>query len=187
VLDTFVEDRLRLIFACCHPALAMENRIASTLHTVLGLSVAETAQFLLMSEQIMRKRLVRTRAKVGNAGKPYCVPPPHLLPERLPEVLAVLYLLFTQRYSSGGVTPDLIWPARAGEAPRLTVGACPPALRVSFQPTRPTDPRCAQPVRRPGSNRLVASACGTTAQRAFRTLRGGTPGRRTGLPRGVPR
>ncbi len=120
VIATFDDDRLRLIFTCCHPALAMENRIALTLRTVLGLSVAETAHVFLVSEQTMQKRLVRTRAKIRDAGIPYRVPPPPLLPERLAGVLAVLYLLFTEGYSSGGDSPDLIRPALADEAIRLT-------------------------------------------------------------------
>ena len=114
------DDRLRLIFTCCHPALSMESRVALTLRTVLGLSVAETAHVFLVSEQTMQKRLVRTRAKIRGAGIPYRVPPPHLLPERTAGVLAVLYLLFTEGYSSGGDSADLVRPALADEAIRLT-------------------------------------------------------------------
>ncbi len=117
--NTIDDDRLRLIFTCCHPALAMESRVALTLRTVLGLSVAETAHVFLVSEQTMQKRLVRTRAKIRSANIPYRVPPPHLLPERLAGVLAVLYLLFTEGYSSGG-GGDLVRPALADEAIRLT-------------------------------------------------------------------
>ena len=114
------DDRLRLIFTCCHPALSMQSRVALTLRTVLGLSVAETAHVFLVSEQTMQKRLVRTRAKIRGAGIPYRVPPPHLLPERTAGVLAVLYLLFTEGYSSGGDSADLVRPALADEAIRLT-------------------------------------------------------------------
>lgn len=117
--DPLNDDRLRLIFTCCHPALAMESRIALTLRTVLGLSVAETAHVFLVSEQTMQKRLVRSRAKIRSANIPYRVPPPHLLPERTAGVLAVLYLLFTEGYSSGSGS-DLIRPALADEAIRLT-------------------------------------------------------------------
>jgi RNA polymerase sigma-70 factor, ECF subfamily len=117
--NTIDDDRLRLIFTCCHPALAMESRVALTLRTVLGLSVAETAHVFLVSEQTMQKRLVRTRAKIRSANIPYRVPPPHLLPERLAGVLAVLYLLFTEGYSSGSGS-DLVRPALADEAIRLT-------------------------------------------------------------------
>ena len=118
--DQIDDDRLRLIFTCCHPALALENRVALTLRTVLGLSVAETAHVFLVSEQTMQKRLVRTRAKIRAAGIPYRVPSPHLLPERTAGVLAVLYLLFTEGYSSGGESSDLVRPALADEAIRLT-------------------------------------------------------------------
>ena len=117
--NTIDDDRLRLIFTCCHPALAMESRVALTLRTVLGLSVAETAHVFLVSEQTMQKRLVRTRAKIRSANIPYRVPPPHLLPERTAGVLAVLYLLFTEGYSSGSGS-DLIRLALADEAIRLT-------------------------------------------------------------------
>lgn len=117
--NTIDDDRLRLIFTCCHPALAMESRVALTLRTVLGLSVAETAHVFLVSEQTMQKRLVRTRAKIRSANIPYRVPPAHLLPERLAGVLAVLYLLFTEGYSSGS-GGDLVRPALADEAIRLT-------------------------------------------------------------------
>ncbi|MBX9470367.1 RNA polymerase sigma factor [Microcella sp.] len=119
VHDNIDDDRLRLIFTCCHPALALENRVAFTLRTVLGLTVAETAHVFLVSEQTMQKRLVRTRAKIRAAGIPYRVPPPHLLPERTAGVLAVLYLLFTEGYSSGSGS-DLVRPALADEAIRLT-------------------------------------------------------------------
>ncbi len=117
--DAIDDDRLRLIFTCCHPALALESRVALTLRTVLGLSVAETAHVFLVSEPSMQKRLVRARAKIRGAGIPYRVPPAHLLPERTAGVLAVLYLLFTEGYSSGSGT-DLVRPALAEEAIRLT-------------------------------------------------------------------
>lgn len=97
----------------------LESRVALTLRTVLGLSVAETAHVYLVSEQTMQKRLVRTRAKIRSANMPYRVPPPHLLPERTAGVLAVLYLLFTESYSSGSGS-DLVRPALADEAIRLT-------------------------------------------------------------------
>jgi RNA polymerase sigma-70 factor (ECF subfamily) len=117
--DALDDDRLRLIFTCCHPALAMESRVALTLRTVMGLSVAETAHVFLASEQTMQKRLVRARAKIREAGIPYRVPPPELLPERTSGVLAVLYLLFTEGYSSGG-GGELVRVPLAEEAIRLT-------------------------------------------------------------------
>ncbi|WP_309709730.1 sigma-70 family RNA polymerase sigma factor [Pseudolysinimonas sp.] len=117
--DALDDDRLRLIFTCCHPALAMESRVALTLRTVMGLSVAETARVFLATEQTMQKRLVRARAKIRAAGIPYRVPPPELLPERTSGVLAVLYLLFTEGYSSGSGA-ELVRTPLADEAIRLT-------------------------------------------------------------------
>ncbi|GAA1692771.1 sigma-70 family RNA polymerase sigma factor [Kribbella yunnanensis] len=93
------DDRLRLMFTCCHPALAMEARVALTLRTLAGLSTAEIARAFLVGETTMSKRLTRAKQKIQNAGIPYRVPPAHLLPERTPAVLAVLYLLFNEGYS----------------------------------------------------------------------------------------
>ena len=93
------DDTLRLIFTCCHPALALESRVALTLRTLVGLSTAEIARAFLVGEQTMSKRLVRVKQKIKHAGIPYRVPPAHLLPERTPAVLAVLYLLFNEGYS----------------------------------------------------------------------------------------
>jgi RNA polymerase sigma-70 factor (ECF subfamily) len=113
------DDRLRLIYTCCHPALAMDARIALTLRTVMGLSVGETAHVFLVTEQTMQKRLVRARARIRAAGIPYRVPPAELLPERTSGVLAVLYLLFTEGYSSGSGT-ELVRGSLAEESIRLT-------------------------------------------------------------------
>ncbi|NUR96444.1 MAG: sigma-70 family RNA polymerase sigma factor [Kribbellaceae bacterium] len=93
------DDRLRLMFTCCHPALAMEARVALTLRTLAGLSTAEIARAFLVPETTMSKRLTRAKQKIEHAGIPYRVPPAHLLPERTPAVLAVLYLLFNEGYS----------------------------------------------------------------------------------------
>lgn len=113
------DDRLRLIFTCCHPALAMDARVALTLRTVIGLSVRETAHVFLVTEQTMQKRLVRARAKIRDAGIPYGVPPAELLTARASAVLAVLYLLFTEGYSSGSGA-ELVRVPLAEEAIRLT-------------------------------------------------------------------
>jgi RNA polymerase sigma-70 factor (ECF subfamily) len=95
-----VDDRLRLIFTCCHPALALPAQVALTLRTVAGLEVADIARAFLVSESTMEQRLVRARRKIANAAIPYQVPPPELLEERLAGVLAVIYLTFNQGYSS---------------------------------------------------------------------------------------
>ena len=94
------DDRLRLIFTCCHPALALPARVALTLRTVAGLTVPEIASAFLVPETTMAQRLVRARRKIEEAGIPYRVPPAEVLGERLGGVLAVLYLVFNQGYSA---------------------------------------------------------------------------------------
>jgi RNA polymerase sigma-70 factor, ECF subfamily len=98
--DDIEDDRLRLIFTCCHPALALSARVALTLRTVAGLTVPEIASAFLVPEATMAQRLVRARRKIEEAGIPYRVPPAELLGERLGGVLAVLYLVFNQGYSA---------------------------------------------------------------------------------------
>ncbi|MFF4357071.1 RNA polymerase sigma factor [Streptomyces sp. NPDC001604] len=112
------DDRLRLIFTCCHPALAIEARVALTLRTLAGLTTGEIARAFLVPEATMAQRLVRAKKKIRNAGIPYRVPPAHLLPERTTGVLGVLYLLFNEGYAAtaGG---DLVRTDLCAEAIRL--------------------------------------------------------------------
>ena len=112
------DDRLRLMFTCCHPALTLEARVALTLRTLAGLTTAEIARAFLATEATMAKRLVRAKQKIAQAGIPYRVPPAHLLPERTPGVLSVLYLLFNEGYSATAGA-DLVRQNLSAEAIRL--------------------------------------------------------------------
>ncbi|HTX46778.1 MAG TPA: RNA polymerase sigma factor [Solirubrobacteraceae bacterium] len=116
--DEIEDDRLRLIFTCCHPALPLDGRVALTLRSLAGLSTVEIAKAFLVPEATMAKRLTRAKAKIASAGIPYRVPPAHLLPERTAGVLAVLYLMFNEGYSASS-GPELIRAALCDEAIRL--------------------------------------------------------------------
>ena len=112
------DDRLRLIFTCCHPALNMEARVALTLRTLGGLAAPEIAKAFLIPETTLAQRLVRAKRKIRDAGIPYQVPPDHLLSERIEGVLAVVYLVFNEGYSAtaGG---SLVRTDLCSEAVRL--------------------------------------------------------------------
>jgi RNA polymerase sigma-70 factor, ECF subfamily len=114
-VEEIPDERLRLIFTCCHPALPFAARVALTLRTLAGLSTSEIARAFLTAEPTMAKRLVRAKRKIREAGIPYRVPPPELLPERLAAVLAVLYLIFNEGYDEQDARRAL-----TSEAIRLT-------------------------------------------------------------------
>jgi RNA polymerase sigma-70 factor (ECF subfamily) len=112
------DDRLRLIFTCCHPALSIEAQVALTLRTLAGLTTAEIGRAFLVPETTMAQRLVRAKHKIRNAGIPYRVPPAHMLPERTGAVLGVIYLLFNEGYSASSGA-DLMRQNLTREAIRL--------------------------------------------------------------------
>lgn len=113
------DDRLRLMFTCAHPAIALEGRVALTLRALAGLTTAEIANAFLVPEPTMAKRLVRAKHRIQHAGIPYRVPPAHLLPERTSGVLAVLYLTFNEGYA-----------ASAGSA-LIRIDLCEEAVRLA--------------------------------------------------------
>ena len=160
-MSAIPDDRLALVFTCCHPALAAESRVALTLREVGGLTTAEIARAFLVAEPAMAQRLVRAKRKIRGAGIPFRVPPDHLLPERLRSVLAVLYLVFNEGYAATAgadlVRADLCDEAiRLGEAPRGAHAGRAGGARSARAHAAP-----GLAPRRAGRTRTASSSCST--------------------------
>jgi RNA polymerase sigma-70 factor, ECF subfamily len=122
-MSSIPDERLALLFTCCHPALAVESRVALTLREVGGLATTEIARAFLVAEPALAQRLVRAKRRVRDTGIPFRVPPDHLLPDRLPDVLRVLYLVFNEGYAASA-GDALVRHELCAEAIRLTKLLC---------------------------------------------------------------
>lgn len=160
------DERLRLVFTCCHPALSLEARVALTLRLICGLTTSEIARLFLVPEATMAARITRAKKKIGAAGIPYRMPAQHELVERLPAVLAVVFLLFTEGHTATGsaslIRPELC--SLAIEFSDILVELMPDEAEVLGLPTssmfRPLEGICFIAPGNPGSGCIwnVASA-----------------------------
>ncbi len=128
--DSLPDDRLKLMFTCCHPALAPEAQVALTLHTLGGLSTQEVARAFMVPVPTMAQRLARARSKIRGAGIPYRVPPADLLPERLDALLAVIYLIFNEGYVATGTATGAATGAATGGDTLMRQELCGEAIRL---------------------------------------------------------
>ena len=168
------DERLELIFTCCHPALALEVQVALTLRTLGGLSTDEIALAFLVPFETMSKRLTRAKHKIRDAGIPFAVPPDHQLPDRLAAVLAVVYLIFNQGWGGGRV--DLA--AEAIHLGRALAGLMPDEpealalLALMLLHDSRKRPACATGRSSPSTTRTVACGTRSSSMKAGRCCSG---------------